>query len=226
MKTYEAKSEKEAVELAAKDLGKPAEEVEYFVVSDVKKLFGHKVTIGIFTIADVVEYAVNYLETVCEMLELPVHAEASLDDDIIKINIITDVAPRVIGKNGETLRSLNELTRSAIFNRFGGHYRILLNCDNYKDDKYAKLIRIAKHQAYEVKKTGITAVLDPMTSDERRVIHNALSSDPNITTVSEGTGHNRHLTIRRVERPNPTTEQPKAEEEVSEEVASENKEEE
>ena len=103
---------------------------------DVKKLFSRKVTIGIYTLADVIEFAVNYLETIGEMLELSIKATATLSDDVIKIDISSDYSPKVIGHNGETLRALNELTRSACFNKFGGHYRILLNCDNYKDEKY------------------------------------------------------------------------------------------
>ena len=214
MKTYEAKSESKAVELAANDLKIPADQVKYAVVSDVKKLFGRKVTIGVYTKADVIEYAVNLLETICETLELKVNAEASLADDVIKIDINADIPSVVIGRSGENLRALNELVRSAVFNRFGEHYRILLNCDSYKEDKYARLVRAAKHAAWTVKKTGVKVSLDPMTSDERRVIHNALANDKRVTTLSEGTGRFRHITINRVELP---TESVKEEPVVSEE---------
>lgn len=197
MKTYEGKTEEEALNLASQDLGQKAEDIKYHIVSDVKKLFSRKVTIGVYTMADVIEYASNYLETLCEMIEIKIRSDASLQDDVIKINIETEAAPRIIGHNGETLRALNELTRSAVFNRFGGHYRILLNCDNYKDQKYEKLIRMARRIAGEVRRSGITASLDSMTSDERRVIHNALSSDTSIKTISEGVGRQRHLTIRK-----------------------------
>ena len=207
MKTFEGKTEQEALQLAAADLGKKPEEIEYYVISDVKKLFSRKVTIGIYTLADVIEFAVNYLETIGEMLELSIKATASLSDDVIKIDISSDYSPKVIGHNGETLRALNELTRSACFNKFGGHYRILLNCDNYKDEKYQRITRIAKRVASEVRRTGVTAELDPMTSDERRVIHAALADEPYITTESVGVGRNRHVTIKK------TTEKPAASEE-------------
>lgn len=199
MKVFEAKSEKEALEIAAQELNQKVEDINYTVIADVKKLFGHKVSIGVYDMSDAIEYAVNYVETLCEMIEVDATAEASLNDDIINIDISSSNPSVVIGRNGENLRSLNELVRSAVFNKFGGHYRILLNCDNYKDDKYSKLIRIAKRAAYSVKKTGVKAVLDPMTSDERRVIHNALANDKSIVTVSEGSGHFRRLTISRVE---------------------------
>lgn len=207
MKNFEGKTEQEALQLAAADLGKKPEEIEYYVISDVKKLFSRKVTIGIYTLADVIEFAVNYLETIGEMLELSIKATATLSDDVIKIDISSDYSPKVIGHNGETLRALNELTRSACFNKFGGHYRILLNCDNYKDEKYQRITRIAKRVASEVRRTGVTAELDPMTSDERRVIHAALADEPYITTESVGVGRNRHVTIKKI------TEKPAASEE-------------
>ena len=103
MKTFEGKTEQEALQLAAADLGKKPEEIEYYVISDVKKLFSRKVTIGIYTLADVIEFAVNYLETIGEMLELSIKATATLSDDVIKIDISSDYSPKVIGHNGETL---------------------------------------------------------------------------------------------------------------------------
>ena len=82
---------------------------------------------------------------------------------------------------------------------FKRRYRILLDVNAYKDDKYEKIVRIAKRVAKEVQKTKISAKLDPMTSDERRVIHNALSNMPHIKTESIGQGHHRQLTINYVE---------------------------
>ena len=107
----------------------------------------------------------------------------------------------MIGRNGDTLRSINELTRSACFSRFGGHYRILLNCDGYKEAKYSKFASMARHYAREVEQTHITAILDPRTSDERRIVHQVLTGWPHIKTQSLGTGHKRHVTIQWVDSP-------------------------
>ena len=71
----------------------------------------------------------------------------------------------------------------------------MLDINDYKEEKYVKLIAMAKKEAAKVRKSKITATLDPMSADERRAIHNALANFKNITTVSEGEGKKRHLTI-------------------------------
>ena len=58
---------------------------------------------------------------------------------------------------------------------------------------------IAKRIAKEVQQTHIKVDLDPMPSDERRIIHNTLSRYNNIKTESEGSGNKRHISISYVE---------------------------
>ena len=58
---------------------------------------------------------------------------------------------------------------------------------------------MAKRVAHDVQKTKATATLDPMPADERRMIHNALSTMPHIRTESVGEGKHRQITIRYVE---------------------------
>ena len=58
---------------------------------------------------------------------------------------------------------------------------------------------MARRIAHEVQKTKVTAVLDPMPADERRVIHNTLTNMPNIKTESKGFGKQRQIQIIFVE---------------------------
>ena len=94
---------------------------------------------------------------------------------------------------------MNELVRIALNNKFARRYRILLDINEYKNDKYSKLIKLAKRVAKEVQHSHIKVDLDPMPSDERRIIHNALTRYNNIKTDSEGSGSKRHITISYVE---------------------------
>ncbi|MFA6624176.1 MAG: R3H domain-containing nucleic acid-binding protein [Bacilli bacterium] len=203
MNKYEGKTEEEALKKACLDLGiADPKTVNYQVISVKKTLFSKTVTIGIYSINDVIVFADDYIKRCLHSLGIEGSTEAKYEEGVIKLNIVTARNKNVIGRNGDTLRSINELTRSACFNRFGGHYRILLNCDGYKEDKYSKFAYMAKHYAAEVQRTHITAVLDAMTSDERRIIHQTLTGCPNIKTQSLGTGHKRHVTIQYV--PGPT----------------------
>lgn len=199
MNKYEGKTEEEAVKKACADLNVEEKDLNYQVISVKKTLFTKTVTIGIYTINDVIVFADDYIKRCLKALGITGSTEAKYEDGVIKLNIVSPKNRAVIGRSGETLRSINELTRSACFNRFGGHYRILLNCDGYKENKYEKYASMARHYASEVSRTHVTVVLDPMTSDERRVIHQALTGYPHIKTQSLGTGHKRHITIQYVE---------------------------
>ena len=199
MNKYEGKSEEEAVKAACADLGiADPKTLNYQVISVKKTLFSKTVTIGIYSINDVIVFADDYIKRCLRALGLEGSTEAKYEDGVIKLNIVTAKNKNVIGRNGDTLRSINELTRSACFNRFGGHYRILLNCDGYKEVKYSKFASVARRYARDVQRTHETIILDPMTSDERRIIHQALAYMPNIKTQSLGTGHKRHVTIQYV----------------------------
>jgi len=104
-------------------------------------------------------------------------------------------APKIIGRSGDTLRALNELVRTALYNKYNEHISVLVNINNYKDHKYDKLIALAQRVANTAKRTKGSYDLNPMPSDERRIIHNALANEKNIKTSSTGVGKQRHITI-------------------------------
>ena len=199
MKEFEAKTVEEAVEKACSELNVSKEELKYQVLSEQKGLFKKSVKIGVLEIRDVQSYIYNYLDGVLETLGLKADIEIYEKDGINKVDMDSDYdASRIIGRNGETLRALNELVRAAVFTKFNEHYHILLNVNGYKNQKYAKLEGLAKRIAKTVIRTKMSVELQPMTSDERRIIHNVLSNYPNIKTASIGGGKDRHITIQYV----------------------------
>ena len=200
MKNYTAKTIEEAVELAAQELGIPADEVVFTVVEEKKALFGKKASINVYELTDAIEFAENYVKNVVESLGVgDVKTKTSLEDDIIRIESDSDHNPILIGKNGVTLQALNEITRLAVSGKFRRRFRILLDIGDYKDSKYSRVASIARRTAKEVQKTKTDVTLDPMPSDERRVVHNALSNFSHIATESSGEGHHRAVTIKYVE---------------------------
>ncbi len=207
MLEFEAKTLDEALQNASKQLNKPVDKIKYEVVSEVKSLFKKYCKISILEASDAATYAVSYLEKILASLNLKAEISTKTVDNILHIDMISDDdASRIIGKNGETLKALNELVRTALFNKFDEHISVLLNINNYKDHKYDKLESLAKRVANSVRRTKMTVELDPMPSDERRIIHNALTDEPNIKTISVGTGKSRHITIQYVESNSSTSE--------------------
>ena len=143
----------------------------------------------------VIEFVQNYITDIIEGMGLEVSLSTKYEDGFIRIKISTNHNSILIGKNGRTLQALNQVVRCATNFTYKKRVRILLDINDYKEEKYVKLASMAKREAIKVSKTKITAVLDPMTADERRIIHNAIANFKNIRTVSEGEGKNRHITI-------------------------------
>ncbi len=200
MKQFVGKTQNDALALAAASLNVPVENIYVDSVKENKGLFGRikSVEVTCFTDAMIVEFVVDYLKNIIEKMGIEVELTPSFQDGLIRVKLSTNHNSILIGKDGETLQALNEVCRSATNATFKKRVRILLDINDYKKDKYSKLISIAKREAIKVSKTHVTASLSPMSADERRAIHNALVSFRNVKTVSIGEGKDRHITIEYV----------------------------
>ncbi|MCQ2799312.1 MAG: Jag N-terminal domain-containing protein [Bacilli bacterium] len=201
MKHFTSKTVEDAIEAASKAVGIPAEQLIYKVIEEKKGLFGigREATIEIYDIDDAAAFAEEYIKTALGGMGVEAETTSTIDEGIIHLNINSERNPILIGKNGRTLQALNELTRLAVSNKFHHRYRILLDVGGYKEDKYDRLEWIAKKTAREVLKTKVDVKLDPMTADERRVVHNTLNGMAHIKTESSGEGRDRAITIKYVD---------------------------
>lgn len=200
MKEYTAKTVEEAVKMASEELGIDENDVIFTITSEKKGLIGKKASITVYELTDAIDFAEKYVKDVIESLGIgSVSVRTSLEDDIIRLQIDSDHNPILIGKNGVTLQALNEIVRLAVSGKFRRRFRILLDIGDYKDSKYSRVASIARRTAKEVQKTKVDVTLDPMPSDERRVVHSAVSEFSHIKTESTGEGHRRAVTIKYVE---------------------------
>ena len=199
MKEFSAKTLEEAINLAAEDLNCNVEDLAYEVIEEKKGLFSKKAIIGVYEVADVIEYAENYIKNVIEALGLEVSLKTVYKEGIAKILIETNKNSLLIGKNGSTLQSLNELTKLAVSSKFKKKVRILLDIGDYKNKKYNRVVSVAKKAAKDVLQNHVDIKLDPMTPDERKKVHNALSTYKNIKTESVGDGKDRAIVVKYVE---------------------------
>ena len=200
MKEYSAKTVDEAVKVASEELGIDENDLIFTITEEKKGLIGKKATITVYELTDAIEFAEKYVKDVIESLGVgSVTTKTSLEDDIIRIQVDSDHNPILIGKNGVTLQALTEITRLAVSGKFRRRFRILLDIGDYKNSKYSRVASIARRTAKEVQKSHVDVTLDPMPSDERRVVHSAVAEFSHIKTESIGEGHRRAVTIKYVE---------------------------
>ena len=171
---------------------------DIFYTSEVikGKLFkADTVEVTIIKKEDLYGFAKEYLEELISNMGLEVNFEIKNKEDRKVLKLYSNNNQILIGKDGRTLKALENLVRQKISTEFGVYFKITLDVEDYRDKKDNRLIRLAKQTAKDVVRTKTKAVLDNMTSYERRVIHNALTDFKGVTTHSEGEEPNRHIII-------------------------------
>ena len=104
----------------------------------------------------------------------------------------TDV---LVGYRGETLAALQRITRLIVGREMAGRVRLVVDVDGFKARREQSLRRLARRMAEQAVRSGHTAVLEPMSPYERRIVHIALREHPQVTTQSVGEGDRRKVTI-------------------------------
>ena len=101
----------------------------------------------------------------------------------------------LIGRRGETLDAIQQLTSYAV-NRGGGpRVRIHLDAENYRAKREQSLQHLARKVAGKVVRYRRSVTLEPMNAYERHVIHTALQDFEGVTTYSTGADPNRRVVV-------------------------------
>lgn len=197
MKTYTAKNLEEALKIAAEDKNVMVSDLTYTVVEETNGFLGigSKTTISAYCKKDICEFMKEYLQKYFNGIGMQADVEVSEENDFYKVTLDAENNAILIGKNGQTLQSINNVLRSAASSEFKRRVRVLIDINGYKEEKYEKVCALAKRIARTVQRSRTDAILDPMPADERKAIHNCLSEMNYVSTVSEGEGNERRLKI-------------------------------
>jgi len=101
----------------------------------------------------------------------------------------------MIGRRGETLRSLQFLLNTLVNRHVGRWPQIVIDVGNYRQRRQESLEGLARRVAEQVRTTGRPQALDPMQAYDRRIIHMALREDTTVYTESSGEGESRRITV-------------------------------
>ena len=101
----------------------------------------------------------------------------------------------LIGRRGETLDAIQQLTNYSVNRGERNRVRIHVDAEGYREKREQSLQRLALKVAGKVVKYRRNVTLEPMNAYERHVIHTALQDHPNVTTYSTGTEPNRRTVV-------------------------------
>jgi spoIIIJ-associated protein len=127
---------------------------------------------------------------------LDLEAVADQADDSLKIQVRGEDVALLLGHNAELLDALEYLGNRVLARASGEEARLVFDSGGYRARREKELRLMAEKAAEKVRLSQIPFSFDPMTPNERRIIHLALANDGSVTTESQGNGENRKVTIR------------------------------
>ncbi|MFI6941557.1 protein jag [Streptomyces sp. NPDC050418] len=144
------------------------------------------------------EIAADYLEGLLDIADLDGDIDMDVEADRAAVSIISDSGSRdlqkLVGRDGEVLEALQELTRLAVHRETGDRSRLMLDIAGYRAQKRAELTEIGAKAAAEAKSSGEPVKLQPMTPFERKVVHDAVK-DAGLSSESEGEEPQRFVVV-------------------------------
>ena len=149
------------------------------------------------TLAEEAAVAKEFLEGLLEAFELEGQVDSEeLDEDTVEVAVTGTDLGLLIGPKGQTLISIQELTRTVVQRKLGARSgRLLVDVAEYRKTRRAALERFATGVAGKVKEAGVPTALEAMNPADRKVVHDTVNAIDGVTTTSEGEEPNRRVVI-------------------------------
>ena len=193
----------EAIEKAEAQLGLSRDQFEVEVIREEKSgILGAKgeealikVIPVIPTEKDAVKVVTEILDTLLELLGVTGKVEVLSDEIPLALDITGDDLGILIGRRGQTLASLEYVTKLIVVGRLKTWLPLTVDVAGYKKRRCDSLQRLALYIAEQVKSKRRAITMEPMPADERRIVHLTLADNPDVTTQSIGEGEGRKVVI-------------------------------
>jgi spoIIIJ-associated protein len=140
------------------------------------------------------DIAADYLEELLDIADLDGDLDMDVEGDRASVSIVGGDVSTLIGRNGEVLEALQELTRLAVYRETGERSRLMLDIGGFRADKRSRLEKVADEAVAEVRSSGERKVLDPMSPFERKVVHDAVAA-AGLSSESEGEEPRRRVVV-------------------------------
>ena len=192
----------EAVEKGLEDLGIKKDNARIEVLMEPSQgflgLLGSKqAEVKITVKKQPLDFMQDFLVDMLKLMGLKGEVDAYVkDDNILCLDIMGPDMGVLIGKRGQTLSSLQYIMNVVLHREFKNmEGRLLVDVEGYRSRREKTLQRLAANLAEKVVATRTEVVLEPMSPQDRRIIHTALQDNPAVTTHSEGEESNRKVII-------------------------------
>ena len=196
------KTEDEAIQSALAELGCTREQVSVEILERAKSGFlgigatPAKIRVSFEEPDDIITLTENFLKGLLEKMgsdAVPVLEQK--DESTIYVNLTGEKLGMLIGRRGETLDAIQQLTNYSVNRGSDKRVRVHVDAENYRLKREQSLEHLAQKVAAKVLKYRRNVTLEPMNAYERHVIHTALQDVEGVTTYSMGTEPNRRVIV-------------------------------
>lgn len=194
-----AKTVKEAIDLALAELRLSKDDVSINIIEEGSKgLFGIGAKDAVVEVTSTTtpeSRAKDYLESIFACMGMRIQMDIVREEKLLKIDLSGDNMGLIIGKHGDTLDALEHLVSLAVNRGDNDYVKVVLDTENYREKRRATLVRLAENLAGSISEQKRKITLEPMSSNERRIIHSTLQNHPNVDTYSIGEEPYRKIVI-------------------------------
>jgi spoIIIJ-associated protein len=146
------------------------------------------------------EIAADYLEELLDIADVDGDIDIDVEHGRAVVAIISDDhenrdLQRLVGRDGEVLDALQELTRLAVQAKTGERSRLMLDIAGHRERRRGEVQAIAAEAIKEARVKDAPVALAPMNAFERKAVHDAVAA-AGLTSSSSGEDPQRHVVIR------------------------------
>jgi spoIIIJ-associated protein len=140
------------------------------------------------------DIAADYLEELLDIADLDGDLDMDVEGDRASVSIVGGDLSRLVGRNGEVLEALQDLTRLAVLRETGERSRLMLDVGGHRARRRTVLEGIARDAVEQVRSTGERVALSPMSAFERKVVHDVVAG-AGLVSESEGAEPKRYVVV-------------------------------
>ncbi len=195
----------EAIKRAVKEFNVTKDNLKIEVMEEASKGFlgiigGKEARIKASIAESPLDVAKKYLENVISKIGISTKIEILKNSEYTRFVLYGEKLGVLIGRRGETLDAIQYLVNIVANKNADNRVKIVLDAEGYRQRREDTLRRLARRMEEKVKRTETEVVLEPMSPQERRIIHTALQDSEYVRTLSEGQEPYRKVVIYPISR--------------------------
>ncbi|HLR61203.1 MAG TPA: RNA-binding cell elongation regulator Jag/EloR [Lentibacillus sp.] len=199
--TASGQTVEEAVQSALEQLDTTRDHVKVEVIDEGKKgllgVFGSKrAFVKVMMEKNQIEEAETFLQDVTGKMNVEADMTTTVSENHVTFDLSGDKIALLIGKRGQTLNAIQYLVHLVLNKDGDQYYTVSVDAEGYRGRRRETLESLAHKMADKALRTNKTVTLEAMPAFERKIIHNALQTNEQVKTISEGVEPHRHIVIK------------------------------